>query len=267
MRIRSLRTTEFILTKHGSLRSKIARRIFVLFILCALIPLSALAYLSFSQVTKELYHQANNRLHQTSKASGMFIFEHLSYLDADLEMLGSNIYYGKSGFLRSPTWKFYNGLKGRFRSLAIMGGGGHFNVLFGEMRRPSLNKDEEEHVRSGKTLLMTRAGTGKFARIFMVRPLGHLQPAKAMLLAEINPEYLWSEDTLSAVSELIVLDESGNVIFSSSPEYLPLSEIRNAMLKHYSWGQFTWTRKGNTYLAGYWTIFMRPRFYNNWVLA
>jgi ABC-type spermidine/putrescine transport system permease subunit II len=37
------------------LRSKVARRIFVLFVLCALLPIAAVVILSFSQVTRHGY--------------------------------------------------------------------------------------------------------------------------------------------------------------------------------------------------------------------
>jgi signal transduction histidine kinase/HAMP domain-containing protein/ActR/RegA family two-component response regulator len=259
---------KFIEIKHDFLHGKVAKRVFFLFVLCALIPLSALAYLSVSQVTKQLYSQAYKRLQETSKASGMLIFEHLSYLEADLEMIGSDIHKGKSDLLRSGNRKFRDSLKGRFKSLALMGRRGQFKLLFGRMRSvPSFRKDEIAHIHSGKALLLTRPTTGKFADIFMVKDLGPPGLPETFLLAEVNPEYLWSEDSLTPATELLVLDESGNMLFSSSPEYSPLREMESIIPKNSEVGQFGWIRKGNAYLAGYWTIFMRPRFYSNWVLA
>lgn len=78
-------------------RSKVARRVFVLFILCALIPLGVIAYYSFSQVTGNLYAQAHRQLHQASKASGMATFERLLMLETDLNMMGTSFQKGRKG--------------------------------------------------------------------------------------------------------------------------------------------------------------------------
>jgi len=129
-----MKPPEFIEIQYGYLRSKVARRIFFLFIICALIPLSALAYISFSQVTDALYLQADSRLHQACKASGMSIFEHLSFLEDELEMISANIHKGKVAFLQPPTKKFRNSLKERFKGLVLMTAKGQFIPLFGEIQ-------------------------------------------------------------------------------------------------------------------------------------
>jgi hypothetical protein len=68
------------------LRSKVARRIFALFIFCALVPILALAIISFTQVREQLYEQGQRRLHQSSKTLGMSIFERLSFLENELKI-------------------------------------------------------------------------------------------------------------------------------------------------------------------------------------
>jgi len=75
--------------EYTSFHSKVAQRIFLLFILCAVIPLSILAYFSYSQVTKNLYSQADEDLHRTSKTFGMMTFDHLQFLESDLDMLST----------------------------------------------------------------------------------------------------------------------------------------------------------------------------------
>jgi signal transduction histidine kinase/HAMP domain-containing protein len=254
--------------KHVFLQNKVARRIFFLFILCALIPLSSLAYLSFRQITKELYLQADIRLHQASKASGMSILERLYSLESDLEIIGSNLQKEKSGFLESSPDKIRDSFKNRFKGLVLMTGGGQIYSLFGRVQvLPKLTEDETEHIYSGKTLLTTRPGPDKFATIFMIKALGTTQLSQALLLGEIDPEYLWGEEFLSQTTELMVLDQSGSMLFSSSPEYFPLQETKNAVQQNPAMGRFTWTYKGNTYLASYWTIFMHPNFDVNWALV
>ncbi|MEE8625668.1 MAG: hypothetical protein V3T19_10035, partial [Acidiferrobacterales bacterium] len=71
------------------LRSKVARRIFMLFIVCALLPIAALAIISFGTVTKQLNAQSQRRLHQASKAVALSIYERLLFLEAEMRMVAS----------------------------------------------------------------------------------------------------------------------------------------------------------------------------------
>jgi uncharacterized membrane protein len=63
------------------LRSKVARRIFLLFISCALLPITVLAVLSFGHVTRQLNKQSQERLEQAAKAMSMNLFERLLFLE------------------------------------------------------------------------------------------------------------------------------------------------------------------------------------------
>ena len=254
--------------KYSFLRSKVARRIFFLFVICALIPLSMLAYFSFSRVTAELSLQADTRLHQACKASGMSILEHLAFLEDDLELISSTIHKGRTASPVASDKEFFDSLRERFKSLVLITDGEQLSPIFGEAQNlPSLRKDELEHVRSGKTLFATRPLAGNFAGIFMVKALGSDQSSRTLLFGEINPAYLWNEGSLSPMIKLLVLDASRHVIFSSSPGHLPLQELQDAMRRTPALGQFTWSSEGSRYIASYRTVFMRPQFDNNWILV
>jgi hypothetical protein len=67
------------------LRSKVAIRIFVLFICCALLPIAARTFLSFSQVTKQLSKQTQKRLQLASKDVGGAIVEKLYFLEGEMK--------------------------------------------------------------------------------------------------------------------------------------------------------------------------------------
>ena len=69
------------------LHSKVARRIFFLFITCALLPISILAVISFFQVAAKLQTQNQMELRQAGKARGMTILERLETLDAEIQTI------------------------------------------------------------------------------------------------------------------------------------------------------------------------------------
>jgi signal transduction histidine kinase len=258
-----------LMGKGAFFRSNVARRIFLLFILCALIPLSVLAYFSFSQVTKNLYVQANESLHQTSKASGMATFERLQFLETDLGMIGAILEKGNNDLRALPVPGLQERLSARFKSIVLTAGKGRTKILLGRMPViPQLTKHEQDHVHSGKTLVLTRLVTEPHASIFMVKTRSPLHASRDLLFGEVNPGYVWdSESFISPLTELFVLDQSHNVLFSSFPEYLPLQEIKNAMQKDPSVGRFTWTYGNESFLASYWNLFMVPQFHANWIVV
>src|SRR3989338_6830276 len=73
-------------------RSRVALRIFALFGVCTLLPLTIQAILSFDQVTSHLLGQTQLRLQQSVKSLGMAVFERLTFYDSRL--------YGIAGYLK-----------------------------------------------------------------------------------------------------------------------------------------------------------------------
>src|SRR5258708_31829719 len=84
------------------LRSRVARRIFVLVVACALVPIAALTTLSFIQVSRQLRNQSRRQLQQTAKSQGLAIYERLVVLDSDLQVATLRIQNGDSKFA-SPS--------------------------------------------------------------------------------------------------------------------------------------------------------------------
>jgi HD-GYP domain-containing protein (c-di-GMP phosphodiesterase class II)/HAMP domain-containing protein len=256
--------------EHPFFRSKVARRIFALFVLCALIPLSVLAYFSFSQVTNSLYAQAKAGLYQASKVTGMTMFERLQFLETDLDLLTTILTRRGTRDVRIHSVPdLEERLRARFKGIVLTTGNGRTQDLFGNrVAIPQLTTEEQDHVRSGKALVLSRPTAEKRASIYLVKALNPLRSPRALLCSEINPEYLWGgEGFLSPLTELFVLDQSGNVLFTTFPEYAPLAALKNALQTKPSTPSFVWTYGNNSYVASYWTLFIRPQFHANWIVV
>ena len=74
-----------------SFRSIVARRIFLLFVLCAFLPLAALAFLSLSRVSRHLEDVATLGLHDLTKSAGMSIYERLLLLEGELKLYAGRL--------------------------------------------------------------------------------------------------------------------------------------------------------------------------------
>jgi hypothetical protein len=102
------------------LQSKVARRILALFIFCALVPIIALAVVSFTRVRSELKNQNERQLHQSGKALGMSILERLNILEKEFTALCSNPILSSGAFTRSTRGENTEELIKRFKGLAFI---------------------------------------------------------------------------------------------------------------------------------------------------
>ena len=65
-------------------KSRLGRRLLVLFVGCALIPTCAVAFLSFKSVTRQLTRQSQERLTALAAASGKTLYDRLTFFENDL---------------------------------------------------------------------------------------------------------------------------------------------------------------------------------------
>src|SRR5215469_11944890 len=73
------------------LRSTVGRRIVLLFVSCALLPVTILAVVSFYEVSSQLREEGRKQLVRASKDQGMAIYDRLELLDSDLQLLSAQI--------------------------------------------------------------------------------------------------------------------------------------------------------------------------------
>ena len=89
------------------LRSKVEKQLFWLFLSCAVFPILVLSVLSFDHVTKQLYAQSRDRLHQASKATGMTLVQRIAELENELaDVIEAGILWGRPDEL--PKHHFRN---------------------------------------------------------------------------------------------------------------------------------------------------------------
>jgi len=254
------------------LNSKVARRVFALFIACAIVPILVLAIISFSQVSRQLYEQAKSRLYQSNEALGMSIYERLLFLENELKFISSNMSLNSQATTYKTAEKYDEYIKERFRMLWLITDSGEYVPLFGVFADLIETTDEEkEHLRSGKTLLATKLGEDNHAYIYMMREVNPQKPRQGILYGEVNSMYIWGlseEDTLPSMTELCVLDKSNNVLFSTVPLNIYFFKALRTMTDDSSSGQFDWKEGETEYLASYRDIFTKPQFlYPRWTVV
>jgi putative nucleotidyltransferase with HDIG domain len=247
------------------LRSKVARRIFLLFVLCALLPIAALAIVSFGHVTQELNRQSQKRLHQGSKGMALGIYERLLFLEGEMRIVASTLTAQTGTSILTGSDLFGEGSPERFVSLAFIRGGGRRNDLLGRMEDPpELTAAEKQHMIAGKAALVaSRRGSDMPPRMFMAMALDPQHAARGILLGEINTTYLWGigdESALPPNTELCILDHFLTFLACSLPGRVSLPEQVMRDMTHSASGQFEWKHDEREFLASYWTIPLQFRF-------
>jgi putative nucleotidyltransferase with HDIG domain len=242
------------------IKRKVGRRIFVQFVLCALVPIIALAVVSFFQVRTELEKQGQMRLHEASRSLGTSIYERLLNLENDLKIISLAMNLRSSDPVRENEQKYVEHMQTHLEALALVTDTGETISFFGKAPAlPKITAKQEEHLLSGKALVFVSTDNDSGTHIFMTKPVDSQNPERGMLIGELNSMYLWGLDehqALPTMTELSVLDSMDNVIFSTIPvpsefNHRPTFRSGRSGISH-----FEWKHGDELYQAAHTSVFM-----------
>lgn len=228
-----------------------------LFVFCALVPISALAIVSFTRVSGELDKQNERQLHQSCKALVMSILERMDILENEFKALCANPILSSSAFTRNTGEEYGEDLKNRFKALAFIAHSGELSPRFGQIKNPPvLSPEETQHLRSGKTLMLTHDSAQSRSKMYMIRLVNPLDPKQGILYGEVNTFYLWllnqkPEDVLPYKTELFILDNTNQVIYSTIPAPSALLKRPEYNMPRTNRGIFEWRHGEESYKASF----------------
>ncbi len=250
----------------GFLRSKVARRIFLLFILCSLLPITILAILTYSNMTQQLYQQSQRELQQISKSIGMGIFERLILIESEMQILSTNLDLSPQVEKSDSVSNDQSNLKDHFEGIIWLARDGQSLDLFGQISDPPvLHTTEKQKIFSGETVIVTESYSKEQSRIFICFAIDPQDKNKGMILAEIDSMYLWLmgyENPLPPATALCILDSHSRVLFSSLGEDLELPKAVIFQMQSSSAGQFEWDYGNEQYLTSFWSLFLMSKFFS-----
>ena len=246
-------------------QSKIARRIFLMFVSCALLPVFCFSIFAYGHVTKQLNEESYKRLQRLVKVHGMSIYEKLLFLETGLELYASSV---RNASERPMQKRFedFNGLdNNRFKAVAVIGAGGkvHRSIFKTVNISQNITAEQIEYIQNGHTTISVLSQEGVSPSILMIMSVDPKDSNAGYLIGEINTDYLWGINHGNALppnTEVCVLDASKNVLFSSISYPDSFHHQLVSKLKQISSGQFEFSFENQKYLASYWTVFMKPKF-------
>jgi HD-GYP domain-containing protein (c-di-GMP phosphodiesterase class II)/HAMP domain-containing protein len=239
---------------RSSGQSKVAKRIVLLFVLCALVPVICLAVVASMQVTRELRQATRQRLHQTAKSFGIEILDQLRRLESDLMLVDETMVAGSiASPMDSPTLR--HRLADRFTAIAVIAPNGATRTLLGSnpvVTAPSAA--ETSHLGEGKTVVRVLTGEQSTPRLLMMR---RVAPSESTLLlsAEINSSFLMNAESVPPETDVYILGPSLTPMFvSPSAPPLRLDDAVRRAVAASATGEAEWSVDGETYAAQYWTL-------------
>ena len=250
--------------KKGFLRSKVAKRIFTLFVVCSLFPLLGFAYFSFKQVSEQLYLEAEQRLNGESKSAGMIIIQQMSLLENTLSILAMQLGKESASSLDSLFRNTRSESNNQFNGIALVNEGRRIVSSSGRIQSlPDLSPEQYDHIRAGNTLIVARTHDSAPTDIYMVRQTG-----SQLLFALVSNEYLWGNNLYMFRSfQTVILDNSLNVLFTSFPDHSDIQDMRNALYRDKTKRHFTWSYGSKTLHSSYWNIYLPTRFFIRWTIV
>jgi signal transduction histidine kinase/CheY-like chemotaxis protein len=250
-------------------KSRLARRIFSLFVLSTLVPLLLFAAFSLREVTDQLETQARVQLHEACKAVGMSAIERIDHLHEDLAQALRDGSEDALDRLAQASRRTRTRFDARFAWAAL---GTLESEVLGATKEgvelPRLTPEEREHLLSQGALLLFPVNPDGTLRLILAVTPRTGRPDR-LLFGEVRSSFLFSGETVwhQPNSSLLVLTEDGLPIYGTNEGRSLQSSILEAKEQNSANGSYLYRAGDESQVVVYRTMFTRPRFFRNFVLA
>ena len=247
------------------LTSKVAKRIFFLFLLCALLPLILLALVTSHAVDSQLSEYVIKRLSQNCKAKGLEIYSNLKALEVELRILGSSLEDETRGKVGPDIYSSEQRMTGGFKKVTL---------ICGEPQGVSLQKgipeglhftpEELDHMRTGRTLVSVQETAKGPPIILMLAFVKTDYSRRCLVLGEVDSKRLWgveTEDDLISDMPMFILGPRNEILLSAPHDLQINKDILHAISRFPVAGTIEYDFKGDRYLAGYWRLFLKYHYF------
>ncbi len=188
----------------GFLRTRVARRLLVAFVISALLPLGVLATISLDTVGSYLHDRSNQRLLEVATGTERAVLDRLDLAARDVALLtdlvrglpGDDPRTGGGGTLVHPAEL---GLRfPALRSASVALADDRVVSLFGPaIQPPELDQHQIRHLRTGNTLLVER-GSESPPELLMARSIGEEPDQEGVVWARLDRSRLWQSSRMLA---------------------------------------------------------------------
>ena len=240
------------------LQSRVGKRLFLLFVACALVPLGVMAVLSLSQVRDLLIDQGKTRLAGIAKSYALGVYERmLTARDMALIVASQPVVSAPVPASIAHQFLFLGRFDADGRVEAIMG-------------NPPVDAEKlvtEYRDMASPPATMARSADGE--KLFLLHNL-RSSGGRGILVGELNPAYLWGDaDELKADTIICVVDSTRmQYVRCPNGRELDLPRLLRNAGPNSEPTDVVWTREGVSYRGRVWAQFMTNDFASkDWYFA
>ena len=227
---------------------KLARRLLALLLVAAWLPLALLVWTSLGEYQSRLSFEAESRLSERAKNSGLEIFRRLETLRADLDVLGGDLVLGSEPLDLLPARASWSD---RFEALIATW---DFNAP-AQAKLPGLDARARLRLEQRRATLIVEPTPTASQTIWLISPVQ--SSTSALIWARVRISWLWpeSEDAIADGEAWALLGRERGQPLASSAD-LPQGLLESIQpLSRLARGGLRWTGEGGRpFLAHFWTI-------------
>lgn len=246
------------------LRSRVARRVWLLFLLAAFIPFIVLSILYFRESNQALLREAHIRLQTTSASFRSTIYDRL--------LLADQLLRTAAGELRNDNAATVvrEHLSKTFRNISFISPQSIVAPVFDDHEDVTpLSEATAARLRQGGSVLTTGKPLRQGGKILLIQAVNPVGTELQLVVGEIDPAYLWgTPETFPYATSFCVLNNAYTGLHCPPP-FQPESTgalIRD--LPRTTKGEFTWEKDHETYLANFSEVFLQARFFTSrWIVV
>lgn len=176
-----------MMVRQRVFRSRVARRVLLMFVVSAVIPTLVIAGISLFTVTDHLGDFERDRLRRNAKGVGLAVLERLQFHATELHNLGLLAASGHLGFVGRTGAAFADG--GRYRGIVLIGPGGR-TQLMGNSVDISVSEEQRRHLDLAGAAIANPDGDSGPRTVMLIRTPS---PAGAnTVVAELEPGALFA---------------------------------------------------------------------------
>ena len=172
-------------------RSRLARQILMLFLICALLPLLSLSFFSYYKVTQNLTEQGFRMLRQNTKSVSLSIYERLLLLETEMHFLADHLIDSGSGQIIKEIKEYQQPNIKHFKALGLTNHQGIQHQILGVIdNSPPFEPNRKPPFNYSKAGILIQDNAAGPSSVFMLVGLEPTEFGNDFLIAEINPNYL-----------------------------------------------------------------------------
>jgi len=231
-------------------QSKIARRIFYLFIASSLLPIAILAFFSLRQVDSLTTKNIESTLRQNAKSYGLSVNERLLLLDDKLSFHIATLEQTATANNRPKKLDGFTKLHLFELSNTRYQANNHL---------PPILKSERAVLRAGQSLLLTTQGVNRPAQLYLLRAINK---TGLIIAGLVDNKAVWGHPDTFDFSQGLCIYGAKNELFFCTQTQLgdQLKSIESEWDKTAT-GNTEWVGDGQNLFIGFWKLFLKPKFH------